>query len=86
MHTMRTRSIPKTGEALPVIGRGTYRGFDIHPVGAGYQGLLGVLGSLFQAGGSVLDSSPMYGRASAVTGQLLLDSARARSPRPAAAH
>jgi len=79
MHTMMKRSIPKTGEVLPVIGCGTYRGFDIHPVGAGYQGLLGVLRSLFQAGGSALDSSPMYGRAEAVTGQLLAELGARRS-------
>ena len=27
--TMRTRAIPKTGEALPVIGLGTWLGFDV---------------------------------------------------------
>ena len=66
-----TRPIPSTGEALPVIGCGTYIGFDVAPGSPGYGQLPGVLDALFAAGGSVLDSSPMYGRAEATTGELL---------------
>lgn len=68
---LATRPIPSTGEALPVIGCGTYVGFDVAPGSAGYAQLPGVLDALFAAGGSVLDSSPMYGRAEATTGELL---------------
>ena len=68
---MRTRPIPATGEALPVIGCGTYVGFDVAPGSAEYQRLPGVLQALFGAGGAVIDSSPMYGRAETVTGELL---------------
>jgi len=71
---MRKRPIPKTGEALPVIGCGTYRGFDVAAPSAAYSRLGGVLRALFDAGGSVLDSSPMYGRAEAVAGRLLDES------------
>ncbi|NMG64719.1 aldo/keto reductase [Azoarcus indigens] len=66
-----TRPIPATGEALPVIGCGTYIGFDAAPDTPEYQRLPAVLQTLFDAGGSVLDSSPMYGRAEATTGELL---------------
>lgn|SRR5256885_3201404 len=66
---MQTRPIPSSGEQLPVIGCGTYRGFDVGS--AAYGSLRHVLGNLFAAGGSVVDSSPMYGRAEAVTGMLL---------------
>jgi len=68
---MTTRPIPATGEALPVIGCGTWIGFDHAPGSAEYQRLPGVLDALFAAGGSVVDSSPMYGRAEENTGQLL---------------
>ena len=68
---MRTRPIPATGEALPVIGCGTYVGFDVARDSAEYQRLPGVLQALFGAGGAVIDSSPMYGRAETVTGELL---------------
>ena len=68
---MTTRPIPVTGEALPVIGCGTWIGFDHPPGSAEYQRLPGVLDALFAAGGSVVDSSPMYGRAEENTGQLL---------------
>ncbi|MDB5743970.1 MAG: aldo/keto reductase [Polaromonas sp.] len=65
------RPIPSSGEALPVIGCGTYVGFDAAPGDAAYAQLPGVLQALFAAGGSVLDSSPMYGRAETTTGELL---------------
>ncbi|MBV7486002.1 aldo/keto reductase [Bordetella sp. BOR01] len=66
-----SRSIPVSGEPLPIVGCGTYRGFDVDVGSTEYQELADVLSTLFAAGGSVLDSSPMYGRAEAVTGQLL---------------
>lgn len=68
---MQTRPIPASGEALPVIGLGTYQGFDAAPGSAEYARLPGVLLALFAAGGSVIDSSPMYGRAEAATGATL---------------
>src|SRR6185295_5411512 len=71
---MHTRPIPSSGEQLPVIGCGTYRGFDVRPDSAAHKRLPGVLAALFAAGGSVVDSSPMYGRAEAVAGGLLADS------------
>lgn len=74
---MTTRPIPSSGEALPVIGVGTYRGFDTAPGSPDYAALPGVLDALFAAGGTVIDSSPMYGRAEATTGELLA----ARTPR-----
>ncbi|WP_213957895.1 aldo/keto reductase [Variovorax sp. dw_954] len=68
---MNTRPIPSTQEALPVIGCGTWLGFDYSPGTAEYARLPGVLDALFDAGGRVVDSSPMYGRAEANTGDLL---------------
>ncbi|KAA9000772.1 aldo/keto reductase [Affinibrenneria salicis] len=77
---MPTRRIPSSGEALPVIGLGTWRGFDFAPGSASYARLPGVLDALFAAGGSVIDSSPMYGLAERTVGELL----SARRPRPEA--
>ncbi len=68
---MQTRPIPSSGQPLPVIGLGTYQGFDVAPGSAAYAQLPDVLRALFAAGGSVIDSSPMYGRAEATTGELL---------------
>lgn len=68
---MLTRPIPSTGERLPVIGLGTYVGFDVERDSEQYRRLPEVLRVMFEAGGSVIDSSPMYGRAEAVTGELL---------------
>jgi diketogulonate reductase-like aldo/keto reductase len=68
---MQTRPIPVTNELLPVVGCGTYVGFDVAETGPAYGQLAGVLDALFAAGGTVIDSSPMYGRAEGVVGDLL---------------
>ena len=66
---MQTRPIPSTDEPLPVIGCGTWRGFDRR---AGQrEALRGVLAALFDAGARVIDSSPMYGLAEEAVGDLL---------------
>jgi diketogulonate reductase-like aldo/keto reductase len=68
---MRTRVIPSSREPLPVVGCGTYMGFDRAPGSAEFAQLPGVLKSLFDAGGSLVDSSPMYGKAEAALGQVM---------------
>ncbi len=66
-----TRTIPKSGEALPVIGLGTWQTFDVGNDAGALMQRRDVLTRLFDAGGKVVDSSPMYGRAEAVVGELL---------------
>ncbi|MCL2898764.1 aldo/keto reductase [Brenneria tiliae] len=69
---LRRRAILASGEPLPVIGVGTYRNFDISPAdSAAWADCRKVLEELFAAGGSVIDSSPMYGQAEAAVGALL---------------
>lgn len=65
------KAIPKTGEQLPVIGMGTSRTFDIGNDQALRQRLAEVLQIFFDQGGALIDSSPMYGNAEQVTGDLL---------------
>lgn len=71
--TMLTRPIPSTGEAMPVVGFGTWQTFDIGASSAEREPRREVLEELFAAGGRMIDSSPMYGRAEAVVGDLLAD-------------
>src|SRR4029077_4067690 len=68
---MLTRPIPSTGEPMPVIGLGTWRAFDVGADAAAGRSLHEVLQLLFDAGGRLIDSSPMYGRAEAVAGDLV---------------
>jgi diketogulonate reductase-like aldo/keto reductase len=68
---MHTRKIPATGEPLPVVGCGTWRTFDVGSAPADRAPLAEVLKVLFEAGGSVIDSSPMYGKSEGVVGDLL---------------
>jgi len=68
---MLKRTIPSSGEALPVIGLGTYKGFDVASTVKERASLREVLSTLLSFGGSVIDSSPMYGRAEGVAGELL---------------
>jgi len=71
MERMRTRAIPRTGEQLPVIGMGTYRTFDVGEAEEERKPLREVLRRLFDGGGRAIDSSPMYGRAEQVVGELV---------------
>lgn len=68
---MSERVIPATSERLSVIGCGTWRTFDVDDDQAAQSRLADVLRILFEAGGSVIDSSPMYGSSEAVAGKLL---------------
>ncbi len=70
---MIARPIPKSGEAMPIIGLGTWQTFDVGGDSAARQPLRRVLQLLLDAGGRMIDSSPMYGRAEAVTGDLLAE-------------
>jgi diketogulonate reductase-like aldo/keto reductase len=65
------RRIPVSGEELPVIGMGTSRTFDVGEDAATRARLAEVLQVFFAGGGTVIDSSPMYGMAETVTGELL---------------
>jgi diketogulonate reductase-like aldo/keto reductase len=56
---------------LPVVGCGTWRTFDVGTAPEQRAPLGEVLRLLFEAGGSVIDSSPMYGAAEGVVGDLL---------------
>ena len=68
--TMLSRAIPVSGEKLPVIGLGTWRTFDVEPSENERKPLEDVLRALVGAGARVVDSSPMYGRAEEVIGDL----------------
>ncbi|MEO8631664.1 MAG: aldo/keto reductase [Betaproteobacteria bacterium] len=67
------RPIPSTGEQLPVIGLGTYQAFDVGTVESERAALKDVLRNFVQMGGTLVDSSPMYGRAEAVVGDLVAE-------------
>jgi diketogulonate reductase-like aldo/keto reductase len=65
------KTIPGTGEALPVIGLGSSRTFDIGRDQAVLDNLVEVMQAFFANGGQLIDSSPMYGSAEQVIGELL---------------
>jgi aryl-alcohol dehydrogenase-like predicted oxidoreductase len=68
---MLTRPIPSSGEPLPAVGLGTWQTFDVGPEVAARAPLQEVLRRFFAAGARVIDSSPMYGHAEEVVGDLL---------------
>lgn len=65
------RPIPASGECLPVIGMGTWITFNVNRDPVSMAPLLPVLQAFFAQGGRLIDSSPMYGTAEAVLGELL---------------
>ncbi len=64
------RSVPSTGEKLPVIGLGSAVTFDVRPGSPQLKPLGEVLALFVKHGGKVIDSSPMYGNAENVIGDL----------------
>src|SRR5258708_8621287 len=67
---MLTSSIPSSGEKLPVIGLGTWRGFDVDLSADVRRQLEDVLSLFVKLGGRVIESSPMYGRGEQAVGDL----------------
>lgn len=66
-----TRTIPSTGEAIPVIGMGTSGSFEVSAGTPEYDALQEVLKVFFEGGGRLIDTSPNYGFAETVLGELL---------------
>ncbi len=65
------RPIPGSGELLPVMGMGTSRTFDTPADPQTLAGLAAVMQAFFEGGGTVIDSSPMYGNAESRVGDVL---------------
>ena len=68
--TLPQRAIPSSGETIPAIGLGTWRTFDVGTGADVRAPLKDVLQKFVELGGRVLDSSPMYGTAESVAGDL----------------
>lgn len=65
------RAIPSTQEKIPVIGMGTSRTFDTGEDAAAVNNLTQVMRAFINGGGTVIDSSPMYGKAESRVGDVL---------------
>jgi diketogulonate reductase-like aldo/keto reductase len=68
---VQRRAIPRSSESIPVIGLGTWQAFDAGPDSARRTDLAEVVRLLAASSGSVLDSSPMYGRSEQVAGEII---------------
>ena len=64
------RMIPSSEEQIPAVGLGTWQTFDVGENESARGPLKEVLKTLVQEGGSVVDSSPMYGSSESVIGDL----------------
>lgn len=66
--TVATRPIPSTGERVPVVGLGSWITFNVGIDRVARDACAEVMRSFFEAGGRMIDSSPMYGSSQAVIG------------------
>jgi diketogulonate reductase-like aldo/keto reductase len=71
------KSIPSSGETIPAVGLGTWITFNVGEDAALRGDCAAVMRAFFEAGGRMIDSSPMYGSAQAVVG----DGLKALGPR-----
>ena len=69
-NNMARRIIPTTGELLPVVGLGTSRVFDTNLSQRSLNPRKEIVKALLDHGGSLIDTSPMYGKAEEVTGEI----------------
>ena len=67
---MLMRAIPTTDEKIPAVGLGTWQVFDVGESPNERGPLKEVMSRFVQLGGKVIDTSPMYGRAESVIGDL----------------
>jgi diketogulonate reductase-like aldo/keto reductase len=67
--TVATRRIPSTGEAIPLVGLGTWITFNVGDDPVARAACTKVMRAFFAAGGRIIDSSPMYGSSQPVIGQ-----------------
>jgi len=68
--SQRLRTIPSSGETIPAVGLGTSRTFDVGGDAFEREPIKAVLGEFVKQGGTLVDSSPMYGSAETVIGDL----------------
>jgi len=69
-NAMMKRKIPSSGEELPIVGLGTWQTFDVGNNQEERLQLTVVLKEMKQLGGTMIDSSPMYGTSEKVVGDL----------------
>ena len=65
------RAIPRSGEKLPALGLGTWQVLDVPASGADFDKATAAVRSFLESGGTVIDSSPMYGRSEERVGDIL---------------
>lgn len=69
--SMFSKKIPSSGEALPVVGLGTYDVFDVESSPAEIDLRRQIVELLTAGGGSLIDTSPMYNRSEKVIGDVI---------------
>lgn len=69
--TPMTRTISSSGEAVPAVGLGTWITFNVGDDPVLRDECTDVVAAFFEAGGRMIDSSPMYGSSQPVVGHAL---------------
>jgi diketogulonate reductase-like aldo/keto reductase len=66
--TPLTRRVPSSGEALPLVGLGSWITFNVGDDTVARDSCTEVMRAFFEGGGRMIDSSPMYGSSQDVIG------------------
>ena len=64
-----SRPVPSSGEPIPRVGLGTWITFNVGQDPPARANCVSVMRAFFEAGGRVIDSSPMYGSSQGVVGE-----------------
>jgi hypothetical protein len=65
------KTIPSSGEKLPVIGLGSWITFNVGDGALARRNCAAVVHHFFESGGRLIDCSPMYGSSQPVIGEAL---------------
>jgi diketogulonate reductase-like aldo/keto reductase len=68
---IQTKAIPATGEALPIIGLGTYKVFDVWGLPWEIRARRALVDRMIERGASLIDSSPQYAPAEEILGDVI---------------
>jgi diketogulonate reductase-like aldo/keto reductase len=71
LEMIQTRPIPASGEALPVVGLGTYKAFDVYGWWWEIRSRRAIIDRMIEVGATLIDSSPQYAPSEEILGDVI---------------
>lgn len=76
LEMIQTRPIPASGEALPIVGLGTYKAFDVYGWWWEIRSRRAIIDRMVEVGATLIDSSPQYAPSEEILGDVIAEDNR----------